>query len=364
MDGDAVRQPQAGPDAAQQSQPDPVPARRRALPFVIFAIVLTVAAAGGTLYWQHARHYESTDDAFIDTHVTTVAPRVAGQILRVLADDNQLVHAGDTLVELDPRDAQVRLDQATAQRGTAAAQLQQAQAQVAIQQAALDQAAADVRVAEADLLQAQQDDRRYQAINPQAITRQQLDQASAALRSALARLDAKRQAVAGGSAQVASAQAQVAAARASLRAADVQVENARLQLSYSSIVAPVDGRITQRSAVTGNYVKEGAALLSLVPPQVWVTANFKETQLARMRPGQSVELAVDAYPDVVFRGHVDSFQSGTGSAFSTLPAENATGNYVKVVQRMPVKIVFDAAPDLQGRPLAPGMSVVPTVTVR
>ncbi len=353
------------PPAARQDSVTPPPRRRR-VRFVIFALVLLAAAAFGGWQWQQSRQYESTDDAFIDGHIATVAPRVAGQLQFVLVDDNQVVRAGQLLAQIDPRDLRIRLQQAQAQRGQAAAQLAEMQARVAMQQAAADQAAADVRVSEADLLQAQQDFARYRAINPQAITRQQLDNATAALHGAQARLDLKRQAAAAAAAQVTSAAAQVQAAAAALAAADVAVADAELQLSYSSIIAPSAGRVTRRTAVVGNYVAAGTPLLSLVPEDLWVTANFKETQLARMRPGQPVEIAVDAYPDTVFHGHVDSFQAGTGAVFATLPAENATGNYVKVVQRLPVKIVFDPPlpPSLaEGPGLAPGMSVQPRVTI-
>ena len=369
MDGESGVQGRT--DDPRQSRGEPPvdntapPKKRRLLPFLIFGAILVAGAVGGTLYWMHARNFASTDDAFIDGNISIISPRVAGVLTAVNTDDNAFVHTGDVLVQIDPRDYQVKLDQARAQQGNAAAQLEQAQAQQAVQQANYDQSGANVRVAEADLFQADQDARRFRAINPQAITRQQLDNASAAQRSAQAKLDAQRQAVAGAAAQVKASQAQVDAAAASLKEAEVQTRNAELQLSYTRVVAPVDGRITKRSAMVGNYVSAGTPLLSLVPRDVWVTANFKETQLEGMRPGQPVDISLDAFPSTVFHGHVDSFQSGTGSAFSTLPAENATGNYVKVVQRVPVKIVFDnldAATD--GRLLAPGMSVVPSVRLR
>jgi membrane fusion protein (multidrug efflux system) len=267
-------------------------------------------------------------------------------------------------MQLDQRDFQQKLDQAHASLGNAEAQLAQARAQLALQQANVDQAQAQVRVGEAELLQAQQDLARYRNIDPHATTRQQVDNSTAQARTAQARLDANRHAVAGAQAQVDAAAAQVKAAEAQVRGAQVDVANAELQLSYTTIAAPVAGRVAKRNVEVGTYTTPGQALVAIVPGQVWVTANFKETQLADMKPGQPVDIALDAYPDQVFHGKVDSFQTGTGSAFSVLPAENATGNYVKVVQRLPVKIVFDDPQRIDDLHLAPGLSVVPRVKVR
>jgi membrane fusion protein (multidrug efflux system) len=349
---------------AQESPQDAARRRRRRRIAIIGAlIVAAVLATAGVLYWLHARHYESTDDAFIDGHITQMAPQVSGRVVALLVDDNQHVTAGQPLLRIDPRDFQVKLDQARARRGNAEAQLRQAEAQVGLQRASVDQARANVRVTEAELVQAQQDSSRYHAIDQRAITRQQLDNATATVRSAQARLDANRQAVEAAEAQVKSAEAQVQAAQASLVEAEANVADAELQLSYTNIVAPAAGRITRRTVELGNYVNPGQAMLAIVQDSMWVTANFKETQLADMKQGQEVGLAIDAFPGKTYRGRVDSFQTGSGSAFSSLPAENATGNYVKVVQRVPVKIVFDddRVRDLR---IAPGLSVVPSVTVR
>jgi membrane fusion protein (multidrug efflux system) len=232
-----------------------------------------------------------------------------------------------------------------------------------VQQANVDQAAANVIVSQADLLQASQDYERFQKINPNAVARQQIDAATATYRAAQAKLEATRQMVGGARAQQRSAQAQVLAAQASLRQAEANTEAAELQLSYCTIVAPVTGIVTHSTVEVGNTVSPGQPLFALVQDGRWVTANFKETQLALMRPGQSVDLSIDAVPSVTFHGKVDSFQAGTGSAFSVLPAENATGNFVKIVQRVPVKIQFDDA-RIKDYPLAPGMSVTPYVRVR
>jgi membrane fusion protein, multidrug efflux system len=327
------------------------------------ALVLLGLVAGGTAYWLNARHFESTDDAFVDGYTTQMAPRVAGQVTKLLFADNEHVSAGQTLVLIDPRDYQARLDQARAQQASAEATLRQAQAQVAVQQANVDQSTANERVAEADLLQAQQDYDRYHKIASGAVTQQQIEAATATFHSAQAKLDASRQTIGGARAQVQSAEAQVRAAQASLQQAVANTQAAELQLSYCTIVAPVAGVVTHRTVSAGNYVNAGQALFALVQDDRWVTANFKETQLAAVRPGQDVDLAIDAVPSVVFHGKVDSFQAGTGSAFGVLPAENATGNYVKIVQRLPVKIVFDDV-RLKDHRLVPGMSVIPSVRVQ
>jgi membrane fusion protein (multidrug efflux system) len=362
MTADA-KQTHAGQLQAADRPPEKSGGWRRILGFTAGAVVLAAIIIGGTTYWLNARHYESTDDAFVDAYSTQMAPRVSGQVTRLLFADNQHVTAGQTLVLIDPRDFQAKLDQAKAQQASAEATVRQAQAQVVVQQASVDQATANVQVAQADLVQAQQDYDRFHAINPHAVTRQQIDAATATFHSAQAKLEANRQTVDGAKAQVTAAQAQVLAAQASLQQAAANTRAAELQLSYCTIVAPVAGIVTHRSVDAGNYVSAGQPLFALVQDDRWVTANFKETQLADIRPGQAVDLSIDAVPSLTFHGKVDSFQAGTGTVFSTLPAENATGNYVKIVQRLPVKIVFDDK-RVKDYPLAPGMSVTPSVKVR
>jgi len=346
-------------DRAAETAPDrsakPSPAHRL-LRGLILLIVLGAVATAGTLYWLHERHFESTDDAFIDANQSQIAAQISGKVIELLVDDNQHVEAGQALLTIDPRDYQVKLEQARAAQANAAAQASEARAQLVLQQAQLAQNDAQVRVAEADLDQASRDLARYRAIDPAAITRQQLDQSTATTKSATAKLDSARQAVLGGKAQLDAQQAKIAAA-------DADIRNAELQLSYTRIAAPQAGRVTRRTVNLGNYAMPGQALLAIVPDQMWVTANFKETQLTLMRPGQPVEITVDAYPDDVLHGRIESLQRGTGAVFSALPAENATGNYVKVVQRVPVKILFDGD-EWRKLTLAPGLSVHPVVTVR
>jgi membrane fusion protein (multidrug efflux system) len=337
----------------------------RPILLLVGAVILIGAIVLGVTWWRNASHFESTDDAFIDTHIVRIAPQIAGRIVRVDVNDNQLVQPGQLLVEIDAGNAQTQLQQATAQQGQAEAQLQQARTQIRVAQdnyqQALDNAAAIAAQAQA----AQTEANRYrelQRINPEAVAQQQLDQAVAQARNLADQRDAaQRQAEAQGS-QRASVAAQAKAAEAAVNALKAQVSQARITVGYERIVAPVAGHIAQRNAAPGNFVSTGQQMMAIVPIQMWVTANFKETQLAYMRPGQPVSLHVDACPNSEVRGHVDSIQRGAGQAFGILPPENATGNYVKVVQRVPVKIDLDTVP--RDCPLGPGMSVEPTVRVR
>jgi membrane fusion protein (multidrug efflux system) len=339
------------------------PPRRRLLGIALAGLVTLIVIGAGVVYWLHARHYSTTDDAFVDGYVTQVAPQVAGRVTALKFTDNEHVTAGQVLVLIDPRDYQVKLDQAKAQHSNAAAGLQQAQAQIGVLQANLDQARANVVAAEADREQAKQDYDRFTSINPRAVSRQQVDNATAAFHAAQAKLDAARQAVRGADAQLQAGRAQVVAAQTQVQQADANVMAAALQLSYCTITAPVTGRIGHRNVDVGNYLNPGQPMFAIVQDDVWVTANFKETQLADIHAGQPVDIEIDAVPSVTFHGKVDSFQPGTGTAFSVLPAENATGNYVKIVQRLPVKIDFDDA-RVKHYLLVPGMSVVPYVHVR
>ncbi len=325
------------------------PPRRSKRPFIILALILGAIALGGFGYYVLNRGYATTDDAEIDGDIYTIAPQISGRVTQVLVDDNQHVAAGQTLVQIDPRDQQVALARAQADAAQTAAQL-------GVAKANQGQAEANVEVAAAGLFQAQQDFARYRDINQSAISRQQLDTATATVRSAQAKLDAAEQ-------QVKGMQASVVAAEASDAAARVAVLNARLQLSYTRIAAPAAGHISEKTVQPGNVVASGTGLLALVGDDVWVTANYKETQLGGIAPGARATVTVDAVPGVTFKGHVDSIQYGTGAVFSLLPAQNATGNYVKVIQRVPVKIVFDDD-RIKDYVLAPGMSVLPSITLQ
>ncbi len=326
------------------------------------ALVLVVA---GVLYWLHARQFESTDDAFVDTHLIHVAPQIAGRVTAVYVTDNQLVRAGQPLVELDPADPQARLDAALADQAQAGTALAQAQAQTRAAEAAHAQAMANAAAADAQATNARRDYDRYrtlQGTHPRAVAQIQLDQAEAAARSSRAQLTAARQQVESARVQMDVAHTQIAGAEARIQAAGANAQQARISLSYTRVVAPVDGHVARLTVAIGNYVSPGGELMAVVPLAVWVTANFKETQLDLIRPGQPVSVHVDACPRVELSGRVDSIQRGAGQAFALLPPENATGNWVKVVQRVPVKIVIARLP--RECPLGPGMSVEPRIRVR
>jgi len=280
--------------------------QRRGVRLAALAGGIVLLLAGGVYWWRSGARV-STDDAFIEGRIVRVSAQVAGRVATLAVTDNQRVKAGDLLVQLDDREYRAQAEQAVAEARAA--------------QVAAENAAVDARRAE-------------QLFARQLIARQALDTAQAAAR---------------------------------MRAADAEAASKRaveagLKLSYCRITAPEAGRVTRRSVEQGAYLQVGQMLMSVVPNDLWVIANFKETQLTKIRPGQPVEVKVDAYPGMTLRGHVDSVQAGTGSRFSLLPPENATGNYVKVVQRVPVKIVLDETPEPDR--LGPGMSVVPTVRVR
>ncbi|RZM33934.1 MAG: HlyD family secretion protein [Sphingomonas sp.] len=342
---------------------------KKPLFWIILIVVVGAAVIGGTLYWLHARQYESTDDAFVDTHIVRLAPQVAGTLVQVADIDNRHVEAGRLLavIKASGRDAQVA--EAQANEDQSRAQLAQAQAQVTAAIASQQQAAAQARVPLAAAVKARQDLARYEALlrlDPNAVAGQQLDQARSTARQTAADAAAAREQVDTAAAQVSVARRQVGAARSVIDARRAQVAQANVAIGDLRLTAPVAGQVVNRQVNVGSYVAPGTQLMAIVPDKMWVTANFKETQLTLMKIGQPVEIHVDAYPDVEFRGHVDSVQRGAGQAFALLPPQNATGNYVKVVQRVPVRIVFDTknGPDPRRYPIGPGMSVVPTVKVR
>jgi membrane fusion protein (multidrug efflux system) len=337
--------------------------------WIILICVVAALVIGGLLYWLHARQYESTDDAFVDAHIVRIAPTVAGTLVRVADVDNRHVEAGRLLAVITPTGPEAQLAEADANVKQAEAQVEQGNAQVAAAQASRDQAVAQARAPVANAVKAAQDLARYEAlrrIDPNAVAGQQLDLARAQARSTAADAAAARQQVASAEANVAVARKQVGAAGAVVEARQAQVRQAKVTIGDLSLTAPVSGQVVNRQVNLGSYVGPGTQLMAIVPDRIWVTANFKETQLRLMKIGQPVAIKVDAYPDIEFKGHVDSIQRGAGQAFALLPAQNATGNYVKVVQRVPVRIEFDATngPDPRKYPIGPGMSVVPTVKVR
>ncbi|MGI4856512.1 MAG: HlyD family secretion protein, partial [Janthinobacterium lividum] len=339
-------------------------------PLIILAIVVLLIAIVALVFWFSTRNQESTDDAFTDGNAATIAPKVAGYVTKLAVNDNQRVKQGDLLVEIDPRDYAARRDEAVAQVGLAQSQLRQAEVQYDLAKvqypAQLSQARAQVSSAQASLTNANAAYQRQHGVDPRATSQQSIDQSTAQQRSARADV-ANAQAQASVAAQVPlqlrRAAADVEARRQQVEQAKAQLAQAELNLSYTQLRAPYDGYVTRRNVQLGSLVQAGTSLFSLVSPMIWVTANFKESQLTKMRPGDPVAIEVDAYPDLKLSGHVDSVQQGTGSRFSAFPAENATGNYVKIVQRIPVKIVIDHGLD-PNRPLPLGMSVTPKVTLQ
>lgn len=418
--------------------------------------VLLVAIIGGIFCWLYARRYESTDDAYIEGDIVQISPKVAAYVSHIYVKNNQFVHKGDLLLDLDPKDLEVKLEQAKAQleaarsqkglaeanahlttrttnavQTTARSNLQTAQNNVEqtrlasnAKESQISQAVAAQRTAEASLAQTKAQipktlsdvklaeteyNRRRTLFDRGDISRQSLDQVHNALQTALANLDAARKQVVAAHSRVDEAAANVRTAKESYRqslaqveisrsqvdesqgrledanagpqrvevsqsqidtadagimAAKASVHQAELELQYAKLYAPEDGFVARKTVEEGQLVQVGMPLMAISQSdEVWIVANFKETQLEHMEPGQSVEIEVDAFPSEKYRGHVESLQAGTGSKFSVLPAENATGNFVKVVQRVPVKIVFDESPEKVKR-LVPGMSVEPSVKVR
>ena len=383
-------EPAPGQDAdqsrAEQSQkPDPKKAeddrrkqeaerkqdqrRAKARPWVRLGmvVVLLILTGGGIWYWLSTKDIETTDDAYTDGRAITISPHVNGYTVSLDVTDNQFVHKGDPLIHIDPRDYQASLESAQGQLAAANGQLAASEQAFAVAKVAfparLEQARAQLLDAQATLFKAQTDNRRQQSVPRGATTGQQVDYATAALRSAEAQVAQAAAAV-----QVATpvkpniqqSGAQVTQLGGTIQQADAAVRQAQLNLEWCVVRAPQNGWITRRNVERGTYVQQGQQIFSIVSPEVWITANFKENQLARMRPGQKVTIAIDAYPALKLRGHVDSVQLGSGSKFTAFPPENATGNFVKIVQRVPVKIDIDSGLD-PNIPLPLGLSVNPAV---
>jgi membrane fusion protein (multidrug efflux system) len=327
------------------------------------ACVLLIAVIGGIAYWLDVRHYETTDDAFITARSFSIAPKVSGYVTDVPVTDNQHVNAGDLLARIDDRDYKIAVDQAEAQVAVAQANNANIEAQIESQQAQIDQARYQLDQAQAQLQFAQQEDARAQdLVQKGAGTMQRAQQTKSDLEAQQANTERARKAVIAAELGIKVLQAQHNSTAASVKQAQAQLDQARLNLEYTNVTAAQPGRVVKLSGARGTFVTAGQSLMMFVPDEIWIVANYKETQLADMRPGQPVDVRIDAYPGRKLHGRVDSVQPGSGTVFSLLPAENATGNYVKVVQRVPVKIVVDDwPPDL---PVGPGMSVVPWTKVR
>jgi membrane fusion protein, multidrug efflux system len=351
---------------AQGEKPSQGPSKNwlRRHPLIAAAglVALVLTAAAGYLYWDHTSHFESTDDAFIAARQFAIAPKVAGYVTAVPVTDNQQVNKGDVIAQIDQRDYRAALAEAEAQVSGAEAGIHNVDAQIDTQGAQIAAAQAQVNQAQANLdltkvtwgrdkplvsqgwATAQQGTIDVQNLKAQQAS---VDSAQATLKVAQRQLDTLA--------------AQRASAEANLSQAEAQRDQAKLNLSYTTVIADQPGRVVNLTGAVGQYAQSGTNLSMLVPDEIWIVANYKETQLDRMRPGQPVDIEIDSYPERDFHGRVASVQPGSGPAFSLLPPENATGNYVKIVQRVPVKIILDNPPaDVA---LGPGMSVVPTVRV-
>ena len=330
------------------------------------ALALGIATAGryGYDYLKTGRYLEATDDAYVKADSTIIAPKVSGYITKVLVADNETVKAGQLLARIDDRDFKVALDQARADVSAAEASVRNIDAQLELQQPIIAQSTADVAAAEANLKFAQEERARYDDLMKTGSgTIQRAQQTDAALRASTAQLQHAKSGLLAAQRKVDVLTTQRAQAAAQLERARAVAQQAKLNLSYTEITAPVDGTVGARSLRVGQYVQAGTQLMAVVPlDAVYVVANFKETQLTHMRPGQPVQLRIDSFRDQPLRGHVDSLSPASGLEFALLPPDNATGNFTKIVQRVPVKIVLDDH-NLTGL-LRPGMSAVPTVDTK
>ena len=335
------------------SQKPPKPGRRRRRVGMVLGVFILVGVIVGGYLWYRGQVEISTDDAFVEAHIHMISPRIPGHVRQILVKDNQHVHKGDLLVELDPADYLAKVAKAEASLAMAKNETSGQYAGVRGAQAAVQQSRADLEQADLDLKRAKA------LFARKVIPRQQLDRVTTARKVAAARLHEALQNLARVRANLGLAGDGSKEARVAQRRAELDL--ARLNLAYTRITAPTDGYVTRKSVELGNNVQAGQPLLALVQlSHPWVVANYKESQLTYVQPGQRVAFTVDAYPGRTFRGRVNSIMAGTGAAFSLLPPENATGNYVKVVQRVPVKINIDRNSDPQ-HVLRVGMSVVPTI---
>src|SRR6185437_743234 len=326
----------------------------------------TAGAAGfGYRYWSVGRFLESTNDAYVKADSTTIAPRISGYVAEVLVDDNQQVKAGQVMARIDPRDLQTALDQATADVANAQADIGNIDAQIALQRSLIAQADATIAADQAALAYAKQEvDRNHRMVNSGAVTVKSTQQSESDYqqKSALLRRD---------QAALVAAQQQSTVLETERNKAETQLQHnqavrqqAELNLGYATIPSPIDGTVGARSLRVGQYVQAGTQLMAVVPlHSVYVVANFKETQLTDVRNGQPAEIAIDSFPGVKLTGHVDSLAPASGLEFALLPPDNATGNFTKIVQRIPVKIVLDRDTALAGL-LRPGMSVESTIDTK
>jgi membrane fusion protein (multidrug efflux system) len=355
----------SGGDAAQKSDKPGAPRSKK--PLIIILIVVIVLGIAGFIVWFADRNQVSTDDAYTDGNTVTMVPKVAGYVVNLYIDDNSHVAKGDLLLRIDPRDYLTAVAQARAQLASANAQLTTAKESLRIARvqypAQLQSAQAQQQAAASALKLARESYERQHQVDRRATTQESIDSSTNQQQNAEANLKSAKAQVAIAALvpeQVQQAMNLVSEREATVQQAQAQLDQASLNLGYTEVRAPSDGFVTMRSVQLGSYLTAGQVMFLLVTPEVWVTANFKESQIGRMREGDKVDMNVDAYSGFKLEGHVQSIQYGTGARFSAFPAENATGNFVKIVQRVPVKIVIDRGLD-PNRPLPIGLSVSPVV---
>ena len=354
-----------GAPAAQPANAAKGPPKRV---LIVVGLIAAAALAAGGRMWYRSHNFVETENAYVTGHVHPVSSRIPGVVTKVMFDDNQIVKAGDVLAELDPADQGVKVEQIQAQ--IVSVQQQIVQADAAIEQARAQASAAQAQVvqAQANLVRAKQDAERFgQLYNAQmkAVSKAEVDAATAARAGAAADVTARRDNATAAQAQIAAAGSARDVLKAQVKVLQAQLKDAQQQLGYNRIVSPVSGRVGKRSVEVGARVQPGQQLAAIVQDDVWVVANFKETQLPGLVPGQEVKIEVDALPKHELVGRVDSFAPASGNQFALLPADNATGNFTKIVQRVPVKITFspDDLKKYSGR-LVPGMSTVVEIDVR
>jgi len=356
-------QPADGPRAPVR---ETKPRRLRQL-LLVAVSVLTLSGAGyfGWEYWTVGRFHVSTDDAYVKADNTTIAPKVSGYLSAVLVDDNEQVKAGQALARIDDRDYRVALDQSKADLDAANAAFATKQAQLTAQQSAIDAARATIAVDQANLTFAEQEDKRYSQLAATGYgSIQNAQQAASRIATARAAVARDAASLENATRQLDVLKAEVAQAQATIAHDEALQRQAELNLSYTAIVSPIDGVVGNRTLRVGQYVQAGTQLMAVVPASAaYIIANYKETQLTDVRPGQPASIAIDMFPNVTFSGHVDSIAPASGQEFALLPPDNATGNFTKVVQRIPVKIVLDPGSELADE-LRPGMSVYPTIDTK
>lgn len=334
--------------------------KKRVLVPTITAILLLFLGIFAAI---HSTYFQSTDDAFVEGRLITVAPRVAGPAIKLLVDDNDEVQAGDLLVEIDPADYEVQLKEAEAKLAQAKAELNVTEKEVAKGEANVNQSFEDISSTESKLNFAQKDHKRYTEMYKAGIvSKQDFENSKTKLEVSQADNKAANERSAAAKHALASNQAKTESMNANIQRLEAEVEQAKLNLKYTKIYAPQSGKISARSVEQGNYLQVGQPLMQIVPKEVWVVANFKEIQLTHMKEKQPVSIKIDTYPNKRFKGEVQSIQRATGAKSSLFPPENAVGSYVKIVQRVPVKIIFKE--DISNYNIVPGMSVVPKVKVK